>query len=223
MPPQLPKGQRTLGHSLQLQREPQNTPSKALSSTVDLSDLDSQQFEEHEAATSTPISTRPTLIPALDHTKIKKKRSSWIYKHMRDTNDPETVFWNRKGKKEWRCRYYLQDYQLSGGTDNIKGHLNWHDIFEDSPKEKRAKNMTLNIEDAIASAVENPQKRRKLNKEEATTDFNPDVAEILYIKFIAVCNQPLRLVECPEFRTFLFYLNKDIESWLPDDNYIIYE
>jgi hypothetical protein len=99
MPPQLPKGQRTLGHGFQLQREPQNIPSKALSSTVDLSDLDSLQFEEREAATSTPIPTLPTLIPALDHTKIKKKRSSWIYKHMRDTNDPETVFGTAKGRR----------------------------------------------------------------------------------------------------------------------------
>jgi hypothetical protein len=43
-----------------------------------------------------------------------------------------------------------------------------------------------------------------------------DVLEVLYVKFIAACNMPLRLVECPEFRALLSYLNTDINSWLPN-------
>lgn len=41
-----------------------------------------------------------------------------------------------------------------------------------------------------------------------------DVVEVLYVKFITACSQSLRLVECPEFRAFLTYLNKDINRWL---------
>jgi hypothetical protein len=228
MSPQLSTEQQTLGIGLRVQREPPQAPSQPSAqapSTIDLSDFNNQLFVEQETALTSATSTRSTtpLLVAVEHGKVKKKRSSWIYRHMRDTDNTETVYYNVKGKKEWRCRYCLENYQLSGGSDNIAKHLNWHDIFEDSPKDKRAKNMTLEIKEAIMSAAENSQKRRKLNKAELTTDFDPDVVEILYVKFISVCNQSLRLVECPEFRTFLFYLNKDIESWLPDDHHTIHK
>jgi hypothetical protein len=47
--------------------------------------------------------------------------------------------------------------------------------------------------------------------------------EVLYVKFIAVCNLPLRLVECKEFRKFLVYLNKVINAWLPNSHQTIRE
>jgi hypothetical protein len=96
-----------------------------------------------------------------------------------------------------------------------------HGVYEDSHKDIRVRNVQIAIETAIASAEANPQKRRRLNDTEPTTAFEPDVAEILYVKFIAVCNQPLRLVECPEFRAFLVYLNEDITTWLPDSHQTI--
>ena len=112
----------------------------------------------------------------------------------------ETVFKNQKGEKEWRCRYYITDYQLSRGTSNIKKHLNRiHELFEDSLRDKCAKNQQIAFDQAIASAEANPQKCRRLNYEEATTDLNSNVPEVLYVRFIAACNQPLQLVECPEF------------------------
>ena len=63
---------------------------------------------------------------------------------------------------------------------------------------------------------ENPQKRRKLvDSDGGAVPLNGDVIEVLYVKFISARNMPLRLVECPEFRAFLYYLNKDIDRWLP--------
>jgi hypothetical protein len=79
---------------------------------------------------------------------------------MRGTGDMQTVFTNEKGKKEWRCQYCMVNYQLSGGTDNIKHHLNdMHGVYEDSPKDIRVRNVQIAIETAIASAEANPQKR----------------------------------------------------------------
>jgi hypothetical protein len=143
---------------------------------------------------------------------------------MRGTDDVETVFLNSSGKKEWPCRYCLVNYQLSGGTENIGAHLRkHHGVHEDSPADIRIKNLETSIAAAMEGASANPQKRRRLNQEEAITDLNPDVLELLYVQFIAVCNQSLRLAECPEFRAFLFYLNKDIDTWLPSDNHTIHK
>jgi hypothetical protein len=44
--------------------------------------------------------------------------------------------------------------------------------------------------------------------------INPDMLEILWIQVVVACHFALRLVEIPQFRTFLLYLNKDIECWL---------
>jgi hypothetical protein len=38
---------------------------------------------------------------------------------------------------------------------------------------------------------------------------------VLFVRLIASAHLPLRLVESIEFRDFLFYLNKDVETWLP--------
>ena len=68
----------------------------------------------------------------------------------------------------------------------------------------------------MEAAGENPQKRRKLvHSNRGDIPLNGDVLEVLYVKFISACNMPLRLVECPEFRAFLHYLNPDTDHWLP--------
>jgi hypothetical protein len=41
---------------------------------------------------------------------------------------------------------------------------------------------------------------------------------VLFVRLIASAHLPLRLVESVEFRDFLFYLNKDVETWLPSSH-----
>jgi hypothetical protein len=199
--------------------------SQTTSTNSDLSDLDSSHLSNPDfPAMETPQESSSPASLVFTSRTIKKKRTCWVYKHMRGTDDMETIFKNQKGEKEWRCRYCMTDYQLSGGTSNIEKHLSKiHELFEDSPKDKRAKNQQIVLDQAMASAESNPQKRRRLNYDEATTDINPDVLEVLYVRFISACNQSLRLVECPEFRALLAYLNRDIEIWLPDSHPTIAE
>ncbi len=66
------------------------------------------------------------------------------------------------------------------------------------------------------SAAGNPYKRRRVDTTlKSNIVLDPDVLEVLYVKFISACNLPLRLVSCLEFRAFLHYLNPDINTWLP--------
>ena len=97
----------------------------------------------------------------------------------------------------------------------MEKHLNWHGVSEDTPQDVRIKNQQINLSVAIASAEAHPQKHRRLQDKPTQTPLDGDVVEVLYVKFIAACNQSLRLVECPEFRDFLVYLNEDINTWLP--------
>jgi hypothetical protein len=144
---------------------------------------------------------------------------------MRDGVDIQHVFCNLQGKEEWRCKWCLQNYQLSGGSHAIKRHLTeYHEIFEDSPADTRAKNIQINIESAMATAVAHPQKRWKLNDSNSgVLPLDGDVIEVLYVKFLVACNIPLRLVECPEFRAFISYLNKDVDCWLNTSHNTIHE
>jgi hypothetical protein len=67
----------------------------------------------------------------------------------------------------------------------------------------------------MAIAEENPQKRRKLNDSDGgDMPLDGDTLKVLYIRFIAAYNMPLRLVEYQEFRALLSYLNKDVNRWL---------
>jgi hypothetical protein len=66
------------------------------------------------------------------------------------------------------------------------------------------------LQQAFEIAKKNPQKRRRLNLE----TIDQDVLEVLWVKAVAVCNLSFRLVECPEFRAFLIYLNSDITDVL---------
>ena len=67
----------------------------------------------------------------------------------------------------------------------------------------------------MEAAAANPQTRRAMNEELNTViPLDPDVLEVLYVKFITVYSMPLRLVECSEFRAFLTYLNQDVNKYL---------
>ena len=65
------------------------------------------------------------------------------------------------------------------------------------------------------SAQLNPNKKRKLI-EEVINEKPLDSAtlEALFIRQVILNNQALRLVECPEFRAFLTYLNSNINVYL---------
>lgn len=63
-------------------------------------------------------------------------------------------------------------------------------------------------------ARENPQKRRRLNESQGES-MDPDQLEVLYIPWVSACSVTFRMVECPEFRALLYYINKYINTWLP--------
>jgi hypothetical protein len=135
--------------------------------------------------------------------------------------DRETRYYNKTtAALEWRCKYCAQSYALSGGTDIITKHLTsqkGHGIERNSLRDKRVKNQQATIVEAMQDAAAHPQKRRKMHESDGHT-INPDMLEILWIQVVVACHFALRLVEIPQFRTFLSYLNKDIECWLPNSH-----
>jgi hypothetical protein len=134
---------------------------------------------------------------------------------MRDSVNMQHVFYNKKGKEEWRYRFYLTNYLISSRISTIKSHLNWHKIKEDSLVKAKARNIQIDIEKAIKAVAKHPQKQQKLNDlNKGSNPLNKDVIKVLYIKFIAACNMLLCLVKCPKFRAFFYYLNPDIDRWL---------
>jgi len=139
-----------------------------------------------------------------------------MYKYLSDGAPATHICRNSEGKEEWRCKFCNQNYLISGGTALPMKHLQKrHDINENSPANARAKNIQANIKLAMDAAAANPQTRRALNNEPSTTiPLDPEVVEVLYVKFITVCSMPLYLVECPEFRAFLTYLNGDVDKYL---------
>ena len=129
--------------------------------------------------------------------------------------DPQTQYFNKNtGKPEWRCRYCTRRYATTGGTRAIMEHLKTHNIEENSTRETRAINQQASIQNAMDIARENPQKRRRLNESQGES-MDPDQLEILYVRWVSACSVSFRMVECPEFRALLFYINKDIDTWLP--------
>jgi hypothetical protein len=136
----------------------------------------------------------------------------------------ETRYYNEiTGKDEWRCRYCPKTYACSGGTGAPSDHLTdpvskkGHGLQRDSPREAKAKNQQATIDAALATAEQQNHKRRRLN-DQSGDSINAGALEVLYTRFIVACSLPLRLVECPEFREFLSYLNKAIDTWLPKNH-----
>jgi len=186
-------------------------PSVASRTSSPLSQLSSEGQESQMVAANAEV-------PRLS--SKSKPRTSWIFHHMPD-KDPETVYKNSiTSKEEWRCRYCPKTYALSGGTAAPTAHLidpiskKGHGLAKNSPRETKAKNQQSTIENAIATAESQNFKRRKLNHEPGDT-INPGILEVLYVQFLVACSLPFRLVECPEFRAFLYYLNNEIDNWLP--------
>jgi hypothetical protein len=158
-----------------------------------------------------------------------KPRTAWVFKHMPNP-DPETLYYTQEyngaclyKNRVWKCKYCSESwgkaYRLNGGNTAIKVRLKSHGINEDSPRAKRQQSV---IDSAQKEGQTHPQKRPRLN-DHPGTDINGDTLEILYVRFITACNEPVRLVECQQFRDLLYYLNKQVDNWLPASHNIIRE
>lgn len=146
---------------------------------------------------------------------------------------PDTVYYSKEdgGKydsknKVWRCKYcpstWNKTYKVNGGTTAIKNHLKRHGINESSPRQERAKRQQSIIDIAQKEGQIHPQKRRKLHDNPGSS-INGNTLEILYTRFITACNEPLRLVECEQFRDLLYYLNREVDNWLPSSHNTVQE
>ena len=105
------------------------------------SDVDSQPTINSTPAPSESDTPSQTFEPLQKQPNKKTLRTSFVYKWMRGTDNMQHVFYNAAGKEEWRCRFCLANYQISGGTRTIRIHLETHSIKEDSPADTKAKNV----------------------------------------------------------------------------------
>ncbi|KAH7471723.1 hypothetical protein FOMA001_g13235 [Fusarium oxysporum f. sp. matthiolae] len=183
--------------------------------SVDFSDYSGQHLhspDESETPKSRPCTASTT--------SSIKPRTSWIFSHMPD-EEIETGYYNeRTGKEEWRYKHCDRAYACSGGTAAPVKHLmdpppDGHGLPRGAPRTTKVTTIRTILERARAVAEGNPHKRRRLNDQPGDS-INPDQLEVLYVRFITACSLPFRLVECPEFRALLAYINKDVDTWLPD-------
>jgi len=135
--------------------------------------------------------------------------------------DIETRYYNQRTRKEeWRCKYCEKTYSCSGGTAAPAKHLtepppDGHGLPKGAPRSAKIRTIRTILEQARLTAEENVRKRRRLNDQYGDS-IDPDQLEVLYVRFITACSLPFRLVECPEFRALLSYVNADVDTWLPD-------
>jgi hypothetical protein len=203
-----------------------NVPSveitSAESTVGDLTELNSEMFADIDVISPTP-SARSSLSPHPSaQVKLKRKRTSWIWKHQAGTDDMQALFFNDDNKEVWPCKHYAlkglkKEFVVTGGTLKIENHLTKeHHIFHDTAQETRAKNQQMSIQESIDTAALNTAKRRKLAEEDAIEKkLDGAVLESLFVRWIATDNQALELVECPAFRAFLTYINSNINVYLP--------
>jgi hypothetical protein len=121
---------------------------------------------------------------------------------------------NRKGKSVWQCKYCLKEYVESGGTTIITGHLKEHGVTVSTNQETRIASIQSNIADAFQKAEQTDHKRRCLSNI-ATRDLDPSIIEQLFVRWITTCSVSFRMATLSEFRSFLCYLNPEIDNWLP--------
>ncbi|OLL26463.1 putative AC transposase [Neolecta irregularis DAH-3] len=197
-------------NTLNFQKSMPSGVSQASSPSNELLELSSQQFYNTDS-TRTSQNT-PSEPPSSSHSK---PRSSWVFHHMPD-EDIETRYYNKEtGQEEWHCRYCTQVYRTSGSTSGPSKHLiDDHKLKKNDSRNAKAKSQQISLNQAFQIAKQNPQKRCRLDDGPGES-INPDHLEVLFVKMIAACSLPFRIVECPEFRAFLYYLNVDIDTWLP--------
>ena len=182
--------------------------------SIDLLGHDSDVFVDVvDLALSPPLSLTSST-GNLTSNSTNTRRTAWIYNHMPDP-DSEKRYYDNSQREIWICQYCRKTYQISGGTRLPAKHLQKeHDIPDQSARQVRNKRQQSSIENAIKLGDQLPQKRRRL-EENSGDSICGDHLEVLFVKFITSCNLPLRIVECPTFRDLLYYLNRDIDSWLP--------
>ena len=98
-----------------------------------------------------------------------------------------------------------------------------HRKTEKSSRDNITAKRQQSIEHALELSENQSFKRRKLNTCGSDSQSLGGHFEVLYVKFITACHLPLRLVECPEFRDLLNYINNDIDTWLPSSHTTITE
>src|SRR3984957_14060774 len=193
---------------------------RASSISDDLSELSSQQFHDLEEPQASERQAPGPPPYAASSTSSIKPRTSWVFSHM-PVEETGTRYYNeRTGKEEWRCKHCDKTYASSGGTGAPAKHLmdpppDGHGLPKGAPRTSKVTNIRTILEQARVTAEENPRKRRRLNDQPGDS-IDPDQLEVLYVRFITACSLPFRLIECPEFRAFLAFLNNDIDTWLPD-------
>jgi hypothetical protein len=165
--------------------------------------------------TESPLSSNPVTPLSSTTPTTRKIRTSWVYRHMPD-EDMQTLYYNEiTAEEEWRCRYCDTTLATSGSTSGPSTHLiSKHNFIKGDERDAKATRIQQSMEQAFAIAAHNPHKRRKLDGE----TIKQDELEVLWVRAIVAANLPFRLVESPEFRAFLIYLNDEVTDTLPKNH-----
>ncbi len=192
------------------------------------SEISTTPSEESAGTEGEPSTCRPNELrrKRTNKSNQQKPRTSWVFNHIRD-EDREKRYLSDNSTLEWRCKYCTQTYELSRGTYIITKHLtigtktrDGHGLTAESPRLERAKNQQAAIDLALLQAEENPKKRRRIGNANGDS-LNPGIMEILWVNVLAACSLAFRLSDNKQFRTFLEYLNPDIEVWFPPSHSVI--
>ena len=137
--------------------------------------------------------------------------------------DPKTKYFNPRTRKlEQRCGYCPKRYALNRGTRVIKAHLNaCHQITDKSRRTTTNKKRQLSLEESLSTIAKYLHLRRCLNGLGETIQGDP--LEVIFVRMITSNSLLLRLVESLEFRDFVYYLNKDADTFLPAGHSTIQE
>ncbi|KFZ01277.1 hypothetical protein V500_00826 [Pseudogymnoascus sp. VKM F-4518 (FW-2643)] len=156
-----------------------------------LSQHDSERFDSERFETpSSPVLKRTPSSPSVSAITTASRRFSKVWDH-------------------------TPEYLESGGTKIITSHLKEHDIDVSSAQEPRTTSIQSNIADAFHKAKETDYKRRCLSTI-ATRALDPAIVEQLYIQWITTCGVSFCMATLLEFRALLYYLNPEIDNWLPN-------
>lgn len=134
--------------------------------------------------------------------------------------DRDEILQPADGQRGMALQALRQNVLLFGWNGGSAKHLtdpppDGHGLPKGAPRTAKVTNIRTILAKARLAAEEYPQKRRRLN-DGCGDSIDPDQLEALYVRFITACSLPFRLIECPEFRALLAYLNSDIDTWLPD-------
>jgi hypothetical protein len=178
-----------------------------------LSQVDSELLDTSDLPVPSTTASAPTASASASTSTTANRRSSKVWNHTPVGRCD--IIRNNHNKPIWRCRYCLKEYLESGGTKIITTHLKEHSIDISSAQENRTISIQSNIADAFHNAEQTNHKRRCLSSI-ATQALDPAVFEQLYVRWITVCGVSFRMAILVEFRALLYYLNPEIDNWLPN-------